>query len=197
MREAQIKMIHTKIKTCSGGLLLLGILLSGWSSEPNSVVPFYFEAHCCGMIYTVVDEDVAMESSKYYHNIRVLCVSGGNATKCRDESLLQDVQLRCALIDSLKTGEYYSSADYATYSLEVKQESIETLSEGTVQQARVILRGILRNERTNAVIFNERFGSTYLSAYKDGFLPGSRVRVAIEEATQDCIKQMIEKLTIT
>ena len=162
---------------------------SGANSEGRKVADWTV------MIYMVADEYVAKEKSKYYRNIRLLNVSGGNATKCKDESVLHDDQLRCALIESLKNGDYFTTADHATYSLEVKQECIETVSEGTVQEARVILRGILRNETTDTTIFNERFGSTFMAAYKDAFLPCSRVRLAIERATQDCIKQMIEKFS--
>src|SRR5438477_6153393 len=135
------------------GNLLLGIFLGGCALEPNSCVPFFFEPHCCEMIYVVPDEDKAKEKSKYHHNIQLLSVSGGKANHCHDESILQDEQLRCALVDSLKNGDYFSSGEHATYSLEVIQESVETVSEGTVQEARVILRGILRNETTGIIIF--------------------------------------------
>jgi hypothetical protein len=164
-------------------LLVVGVLLVGCARP-------YF----CAMIYNIPDHEKADKTSKYYHNILVSRVIGWEETICHDKSPLGNAALCCALRETLKEGNYLTPGDTAGYVLEVQQESLETLSQGTVQEARVVLRVILCNRIADEVIFNEKFASTVVAAPQDSFLPASRMRIAIERATRNCIKQITQRL---
>lgn len=169
----------------SKSAFVIGILLSGCSIEPT----------CCNIIYMVTDNEIAKEKSKYHNNIVLKKVSGGITAVCPDESYLQDNELRCALTETLKKGEYLAFGDSATYILEVCQESLDILSEGTIQEARIVLRVKLKNVVTDTVIFHESISAIYVSTPQDFKLPGQRMRLAIEEATKRVIAKIIGKLT--
>lgn len=165
-------------------VVCLGFLVSACDMVPKS----------CEMIYEVPHELIAPEKSKFYHNVQVTKVWGGAKNSCRDESLLRDLELTCALKESLEMGDYLSPTDLAVYGLEVKQESLKILSEGTVQEAQVVLRATLRNMDKNVILFSEPIDTFYRSTYQEAKVPASRIRIAIEQATKGCIEKIIRKI---
>lgn len=166
--------------------LITSTLLSGCHLNPT----------CCEMIYVVTDDDLINEKSKFYHNVKLEQVTGGAETLCHDSSMLLDRDLRCALVESLKKANYLTPGTTATYILDVEQVSIDVLSEGTVQEANVVLRGIFRNMVTNTVIFNEKFTTRFIATYKDAFIAPFRIVFAVGQATKGCIQKIIAKISV-
>lgn len=180
--------IMRKLDRISKRIYVFGSLffLSGCDMVPTS----------CEMIYCVPHEHIAPEKSKFYNNIELLRVWGGGETNCENASLLQDIALRCALEKSLECAHVLSPTEFATYSLEVEQVSLDIRSEGTFQQVRLLLRATLKNSTKNVILFNDIVETYAIATYQEAMVPASRIRIAIEKAAKGCIEKILEKILL-
>ena len=157
------------------------VLLAGCASAPTK------EA-------IVIDD--ASVGAKHPYSVSV-STSGGSETTATGYSTISDEDLAAAIEESITNSRLFASVVKGTgadYKLNVSQISMSKPMFGFAFTIEMEMAWSLVNTKTGDVVMKESIKSTYTAGATDAFAAVTRIRIAVEGAARNNIRQGLQKI---
>lgn len=165
-------------------ILLLCLIVAGCSSP----------ADVSDMVYTIPEKKKVTNSSKYYKNIVVEKVSGGEETEFYNDAKIDNESFKQAIEESLKSGNLLSEDGKGIYHLTVDITKLDQQSFGEKPKTEVFAKFTLLNTKTKANVFSDTYDDDAFATNKDALRRGEKVEIATERAARGVIHKLTDRL---
>jgi hypothetical protein len=143
----------------------------------------------------LVVDDVSL-GAKHPYSVSV-STSGGGETSAMDYTNISNEDLAAAIEESITTSGLFSSVikgDGADYKLRVSLVSMSKPMFGFSFKIDMEMAWSLVNERTGEAVMRESIKSTHTATAGEAFAAVTRIRLAVEGAAQNNIRQGLQKI---
>ena len=143
----------------------------------------------------LVVDDVSL-GAKHPYSVSV-STSGGGETSAMDYTNISNEDLAAAIEESITTSGLFSSVikgDGADYKLRVSLVSMSKPMFGFSFKIDMEMAWSLVNERTGEAIMRESIKSTYTATAGEAFAAVTKIRIAVEGAAQNNIREGLKKI---
>ncbi|MBX3487715.1 MAG: hypothetical protein KF798_07425 [Candidatus Paracaedibacteraceae bacterium] len=163
---------------------LLCLVVAGCSSP----------ADISDMVYTIPEKKRATSASKYYNNVVVEKVTGGEETEFYNDAKIDNDSFKQAIEESLKTGNLLSEDGKGAYHLTVDIAKFDQQSFGEKPKTEIHVKFTLLNTKTKVNVFSEVYDDDAFATNKDAWRRGAKVEIATERAAKGVIHKLTDRL---
>ena len=165
-------------------LILVVLTLAGCSSP----------ADVSDMVYTIPEKKKVTKASKYYQNIVVESVTGGEETEFYNDAKIDNDSLKKAIEDSLKSGNLLSEDGKGVYHLTAEITKFNQQSFGERPNTDIYIKFTLLNTKTKVNVFSDTYDNDDFATDKDALRRGEKVEIATERAAKGVIHKLTDRL---
>ena len=166
--------------------ILLCLIIAGCSSP----------ADVSDMVYTIPEKKKVTNTSKYYTNVVVEKVAGGEETEFYNDAKIDNDSFKKAIEESLKSGDLLSEDGKGVYHLTVDITKFDQQSFGEKPTTKLFVKFTLLNTKTKVNVFSEVYDDDAFATNKDAWRRGEKVEIATERAAKGVIHKLTDRFLV-